>query len=86
MSEELEKATKYLEDIDEKIDSVSKQWTRLKHEYRSNRDSEIRVEIKKKWDELQAEMELLEKTRRQALEKKNDIEFKSRWKGWKKQQ
>ena len=72
-----------MQEVDQKIDKVSKQWTILKHEYRSTKDPELRVEIKKKWDILQNEMEILEKTRRQSLEKKNDIEFKSRWKGWK---
>ena len=83
MSEELENAKKDLEEIDKKIDNVTKQWTRLKHEYRSNKEPEFRAEIKKKWDILQEEKEKLEKIRRQSLEKKNELEYKSRWKGWK---
>ena len=79
----LEKAINDLKKIDEKIDEVSKQWTVLKHEYRSNKDPILRVEIKKKWDKLQKKMEMLEKKRRVLIEKKNEIEFKGRWKGWK---
>ena len=53
------------------------------HEYRSNKDPTFRAEIKENWDKLQKNMERLEKKRRTIIEKKNEIEFKSKWKGWK---
>ena len=83
MGEDLEEIVGDLKKIDEVIDKVSKQWVVLKHEYRSSKDPTLRVEIKKKWDKLQKKMETLEKKRRKVIEKKNEIEFKSKWKGWK---
>jgi predicted nuclease with TOPRIM domain len=83
MADLLEKSINDLKKIDEKIDEVSKQWTVLKHEYRSSKDPILRIEIKKKWDKLQKKIEMLEKKRRVIIEKKNEIEFKGRWKGWK---
>jgi len=83
MSDELEKIMKDLKKADEAIDKVSKQWAILKHEYRSSKDPTLRAEIKEKWNKLQKKMETLEKKRRKVIEKKNEIEFKSKWKGWK---
>ena len=39
--------------------------------------------LRSKWNKLQKKMETLEKKRRKVIEKKNEIEFKSKWKGWK---
>jgi predicted nuclease with TOPRIM domain len=83
MADELVEIVKRLNETDQKIDEISKQWVVLKHEYRSTRDATLKLEIKKKWDKLQKKMETLEKRRRKILEKKNEIEFKGRWKGWK---
>ncbi|MCV0400731.1 MAG: hypothetical protein K5777_01930 [Nitrosopumilus sp.] len=83
MAENLDKVNEELKETDRKIDNVSKKWTILKHEYRSSKDPTLRTEIKKKWDKLQKDMERLEKERREIIEKKNDIELKNRWKGWK---
>lgn len=83
MNVELETILQKLKKINDKIEKVSKQWGILKHEYRSNKDPQIRKEIKEKWDDLQKEMEDLEKERRIITEQKNEIEFKSKWKGWK---
>ena len=83
MSNELEETIEKLKKTDEAIDKVSKQWTILKHEYRSSKDPTLRAEIKEKWNKLQKKMEVLEKKRRKVIEKKNEIEFKSKWKGWK---
>lgn len=83
MADELIDTIKNLDITDEKIDQVSKQWIILKHKYRSTKDSEIRQDIKKKWEKLQKKMDVLEKKRRKILEKKNEIEFKRKWKGWK---
>ena len=79
----LEKTIKDLKEIDEKIDKISKQWAVHKHEYRSSKDPILRSEIKEKWDKLQKNMKTLEKKRRGIIEKKNEIEFKNKWKGWK---
>ena len=65
---------------DEKIDEISKQWAVLKHEYRNTRDAKIKDEIKEKWDKLQKRMETLEKKRREIMVKKNEIDYKTRWK------
>jgi len=83
MSDELEEIMKKLKKTDEAIDKVSKQWIILKHEYRSSKDPILRAEIKIKWNKLQKKMETLEKKRRKVIEKKNEVEFKSKWKGWK---
>jgi len=83
MSDELQEVIENLKKTDEAIDKVSKQWIILKHEYRSSRDATLRAEIKEKWNKLQKKMEILEKKRRKVIEKKNEIEFKSKWKGWK---
>lgn len=83
MAGELEDAISDLKKVDEKINDVSKQWVVLKHEYRSSKDPTLRAEIKKKWNRLQKKMETLEKNRRKIIERKSEIEFKSRWKGWK---
>lgn len=83
MTSELEDAINELRKADEKINDVSKQWVVLKHKYRSSKDPILRSEIKKKWNKLQKKMEILEKKRRKIIEKKSEIEFKSRWKGWK---
>jgi len=78
------KVIQTLNEIDKKIDEVSKKWVWLKHEYRKNKDPILRLEIKKKWDRLQKKMEMLEKKRRGLIEKKNDIEYKRKWKLFKK--
>jgi len=83
MASELEDTINYLKKVDEKINDVSKQWVVLKHKYRSSKDPTLRTEIKKKWNRLQKKMETLEKKRRKIIEKKSEIEFKGRWKGWK---
>ncbi|MEX0862023.1 hypothetical protein [Nitrosopumilus sp.] len=83
MTSELEDAINDLKKVDEKINDVSKQWVVLKHKYRSNKDPTFRADIKKKWNRLQKKLEILEKKRRKIIEKKNEIEFKDRWKGWK---
>ena len=83
MVDELVEIIKLLNETDEKIDGISKQWVVLKHEYRSTRDAALKAEIKKKWDRLQKKMETFEKRRRGIIEKKNEIEFKRKWKGWK---
>ena len=83
MTDELTEIVKKLNDNDEKIDQVSKQLVVFKHEYRSTRDKAIRSEIKSKWDKSQKKMDTLEKKRRVIIEKKNEIEFKKKWKGWK---
>ena len=71
-----------MNETEEKIDEISRQLALLRHEYRSTRDDEIKAEIMKKWDKLQKKMETLEKKRQKTIEEKNEIEFKSRWKGW----
>ena len=83
MTDELTDAINHLNEIDKKIDQVSKQWIVLKHEYRSTKDTTIRQEINKKWEKLQKQMDSLEKKRRKIIEQKNEIEFKKKWKGWK---
>jgi chromosome segregation ATPase len=83
MADELAEIVKRLDDTDKKIDEISKQWVVLRHEYRSTRDKELKVEIKKKWDKFQKKMETLEKRRRKIIEEKSEINFKRRWKGWK---
>lgn len=71
-----------LNQTEKKIDELSRQQILLRHEYRSTRDDAFRVEIMKKWDQLQKKMETLEKKRQKIIEEKNEIEFKSKWKGW----
>ncbi len=83
MVDEFAEMVKLLNETDEKIDEVSKQWVVLRHEYRRTRDVMLKLEIKKKWDKLQKKMETLEKRRRKIIEEKTEIEFKKRWKGWK---
>jgi len=83
MASELEDTVNDLKKVDEKINDVSKQWVVFKHKYRSSKDPTLRTEIKKKWNRLQKKMETLEKKRRKIIEKKSEIEFKGRWKGWK---
>ena len=83
MVDELVKIVKSLNETDEKIDEISKQWVVLKHEYRSTRDATLKAEIKKKWDRLHKKKNELEKRRRGIKKKKNEIEFKRKWKGWK---
>ena len=51
---------------------------------RSTKDPILRAEIKEKWDDLQKKMKQLEMNRRKIIERKEEIEFNSRWKGWKK--
>jgi len=82
MVDEFAEMVKLLNETDEKIDEVSKQWVVLRHEYRRTRDVLLKLDIKKKWDKLQKKMETLEKRRRKIIEKKNEIDFKRRWK-WK---
>ena len=81
--EELSKVIQSLNETEAEMDKISKQWAVLKHEYRSTKDSKTRSEIKEKWNKLQEDMEVLEKKRRQILEKKNDLDYKNRWKVWK---
>ncbi len=83
MADELAEIVKRLNEIDEQIDTVSKEWVVLKHEYRRTRDTVIKLKIKKKWDALQKKMETLEKRHRQIIEKKNEIDYKRKWKQWK---
>ena len=83
MADELVEIVKRLNETDEQIDTVSKQLVVLKHEYRRTRDAVIKLKIKKKWDALQKKMETLEKRRRQIIEKKNEIDYKRKWKQWK---
>ncbi len=84
MADELAEIVKRLNDTDKKIDEISKQWVVLRHEYRSTRDKALKLEIKKKWDELQKKMERMEKIRRKIIVEKSEIDFKRKWKGWKK--
>ncbi len=84
MVDEWAEIVKRLKDTDKKINEISKQWVVLRHEYRSTRDKALKVEIKKKWDELQKKMERVEKRRRKIIVEKSEIDFKRRWKGWKK--
>ena len=82
MTEEYDDVIKQLHQNDEKIDEVSKMLVVLKHEYRSTRDKAVRADIKKRWDLTQKKMDRLEKRRSGIVEKKNQIEFKRKWKGW----
>ena len=82
MADELDDVMKKLHQNDEKIDEVSKMLVVLKHEYRSTRDKVIRKEVKEKWDMMQKKMDKFEKKRREIVERKNEIEFKRKWKGW----
>ncbi len=84
MADEFAEIVKRLKDTDKKIEEISKQWVVLRHEYRSTRDKALKVEIKKKWDELQKKVERLEKRRRKIIVEKSEIDFKRRWTGWKK--
>ncbi|MCV0430153.1 hypothetical protein [Nitrosopumilus sp.] len=83
MDEPLVEISKKLIATDYEIDEISKQWTILKHEYRSSKDPTLREEIKKKWNRLENKKKNLEMNRRKIIEKKEEIEFKNRWKGWK---
>ena len=83
MTDELDAVIKQLNQNDEKIDDVSKLLVVLKHEYRATKDRTIRKQVKEKWDLTQKKMDRLEKRRRIIVEKKNEIEFKRKWKGWK---
>ena len=83
MADELDKVLKQLDENSEKIDAVSKELVMLKHQYRTTKDRTLRVDVKSKWDKLQKKMDSLEKKRRGIIEKKNEIEFKRKWKGWK---
>lgn len=83
MDEPLVDISKQLIAANYEIDEIAKQWTVLKHEYRSTKDLTLRAEIKEKWDKLQEKMKTLEMNRRKIIEKKEEIEFKGRWKGWK---
>ena len=83
MPDELDELMKKLHQNDEKIDEVSKLLVVLKHEYRSIKDRTVRKQVKEKWDVTQKKMDRLEKRRREIVEKKNEIEFKRKWKGWK---
>ncbi len=84
MDEPIVEVSKELIAANYEIDDVIKQWTILKHEYQSTKDPILRAEIKKKWDDLQKNMKQLEMNRRKIIERKEEIEFNSRWKGWKK--
>ena len=84
MDEPIVEVSKELIAANYEIDEVAKQWAVLKHEYRSTKDSILRAEIKEKWDDLQKKMKQLEMNRRKIIERKEEIEFNSRWKGWKK--
>ena len=83
MTDEYDDVIKQLNQNDEKIDAVSKMLVVLKHEYRSTRDKVVRADVKQRWDMNQRKMDKLEKKRREIVEKKNEIEFKRKWKGWK---
>ena len=83
MADEWAEILKRLDDTDKKIEEISKQWVVLRHEYRSTRDKALKLEIKKKWDELQKKMERVEKRRRKIIVEKSEIDFKRKWKGWK---
>jgi len=83
MVDELAAIVKRLNETDEKIDQISKQWLVLKHQYRVTKDATIRGEIKKKWEKLQKKLDTIKKRRRLIIEKKKDLENKKRWKGWK---
>lgn len=83
MTDEYDDVIKQLHQNDEKIDKVSKMLVVLKHEYRSTRDKVVRADVKQRWDMNQRKMDKLEKKRREIVEKKNEIEFKRKWKGWK---
>ena len=82
-SDEIVELEQSLKETEEHVEKISKQWTLLKHEYRSTRDKTLKEEIKKKWDKLQEEMDTAKKRRRKIIEEKNEIEFKKKWKGWK---
>ncbi len=84
MDEPIVEVSKELIAANYEIDEVVKQWTVLKHEYRSTKDPILRAEIKEKWDQLQKKMKQLEMNRRKIIERKEEIEFNGRWKGWKK--
>jgi len=82
--EEMAELVQRLNETDEKIDEISNQLVWVKHEYRRTRDGMLKAEIKKKWDKLQKKMETLEKKRRKIIEMKNEINYKIKWKYWKK--
>ena len=80
MIDEQVEIVKNLNETDEEIDEIPKQWAVLKHEYRKTRDDMLKHEIKEKWDELQKKRDTLQERRRIMLEKKNETHFKKRWK------
>ena len=86
MDEPIVEVSKELIAANYEVDEVTRQWTVLKHEYQSEKDPAKRAEIKEKWDQLQRKMKQLEMNRRKIIERKEEIEFNSRWKGWKKSQ
>ena len=57
MDEPIVEVSKELIVANYEIDEVTKQWTVLKHEYRSTKDPTLRAEIKEKWDQLQKKNE-----------------------------
>ncbi len=84
MDEPIIEVSKELIAANYEIDEVAKQWTVLKQEYRSTEEPTLRAEIKEKWDNLEKKMKQLEMNRRKIIERKEEIEFNNRWKGWKK--
>ena len=84
MDEPIVEVSKELIAANYEINEVSKQWTDLKLEYKNTKDHTKRAEIKEKWDQLQKKMKQLEMNRRKIIERKEEIEFNRRWKGWKK--
>lgn len=84
MDEPIIEVSKELIAANYEIDEVTKQWTVLKQEYRSTEEPTLRAEIKEKCDNLEKKMKQLEMNRRKIIERKEEIEFNNRWKGWKK--
>ena len=70
MVDELVETVKQLNQTNEKIAEIIKQWTVLKHEYRLTKDPMLRLDIKKKWDILQKKKESLEKNRRKIIRRR----------------
>ena len=83
MEEPLVEISKQLIAANYEIDEITKQWTVLKHQYRSTKDPTERLEIKEKWDKLKKKIKNMEMSRRKIIEKKEEIEFKNRWDNWK---
>ena len=86
MDEPIVEVSKELIAANYEIDEVTREWAALKYEYRGTEEPAKRAEIKEKWDQLQKKMKQLEMNRRKIVERKEEIEFNSRWKGWKKRQ